>query len=383
MMIPFFDNQDKQPTRPSPNGPHLSNAKYVVISLALLFAHDVSVAGTSSAGAATVVQAYSRPAPYVRVSRSTSPNSGDSIYSIRKQHPSIFSSGLRCGGAKNDRTSLPRRDTSALMAASTTGDVVKKNANYQLVWSPNFWKKMAISMALWLVAYYILKKSSISLENTLFSNDVQSCHGQPITTVNGFLRVFPSSVVLPLLSSSCCAIQLIINALSGWGCAGFNTFLGPIRPILLPLLLISTWTLLPQRPLGWTFVSLFLAFLPELVDIWNTTRSQQWQKKNIVEPTSIVSPFPMEAKLRLDIPSMGCVACVNKIDTSIRQSKSAANIRGETSWLNDGSAKGGMAELSILAKTKEEIDTITEEVLAAISDAGFQCSVESLQVDVK
>jgi len=42
-----------------------------------------------------------------------------------------------------------------------------------------------------------------------------------------------------------------------------------------------------------------------------------------------------------------------------------------------------MAELSILARTKEEIDTTTEEVLAAISDAGFQCSVESLQVDVK
>ena len=94
------------------------------------------------------------------------------------------------------------------------------------------------------------------------------------------------------------------------------------------------------------------------------------------------SPLPVAAKLRLDIPTMGCVSCVNKVDTSIRQCKSAANIREETSWLtDDGSAKGGVAELSIMARTNEEVDAIAKEVVAAVKKAGFQCNVESLRVD--
>lgn len=35
--------------------------------------------------------------------------------------------------------------------------------------------------------------------------------------------------LLGLLSSSCCVLQIILNAFS-FGCAGFNTLLGPVRP---------------------------------------------------------------------------------------------------------------------------------------------------------
>lgn len=77
---------------------------------------------------------------------------------------------------------------------------------------------------------------------------------------------------------------------------------------------------------------------------------------------------------------MGCVACVNKVDTSIRLCKLAGNIRGETSWLTEGSTKGGKAELSISARSREEIETIVEEVVSAVSSAGFRCTVDSLQV---
>merc|ERR1719424_609712 len=38
--------------------------------------------------------------------------------------------------------------------------------------------------------------------------------------------------LMGLFSSSCCLIQIGLNALS-FGCAGFNTWLGPIRPALL------------------------------------------------------------------------------------------------------------------------------------------------------
>lgn len=157
--------------------------------------------------------------------------------------------------------------------------------------------------------------------------------------------------------------------------------LGPIRPFLLPLLLFSIYNDLAQRSVGWTIISFFLAFLPELVDIWNTMRSKQWQQKHSHDNESMDGVmYPITAKLTLDCHTMGCVACVNKIDTSIRQCKSAANIREESSWLNEGSTKGGMAELTISAESNDGINVIVDEVVAAVEAAGFQCKVKSLQI---
>jgi copper chaperone CopZ len=93
------------------------------------------------------------------------------------------------------------------------------------------------------------------------------------------------------------------------------------------------------------------------------------------------SSITVEATLTLNIPTMGCVACVNKVDASIRGCNSAARIREETSWLTGGAAKGGAAELVILGRTNEEINRVVDEVVAAVKDAGFRCDVESLRVD--
>ena len=82
------------------------------------------------------------------------------------------------------------------------------------------------------------------------------------------------------------------------------------------------------------------------------------------------------AKLKLDCPTMGCVACVNKVDSSIRQCKSSANIIEETSWLTDTSTKGGKAELLLFATTKDDIDQIVDEVINAVNKSGFECSVD-------
>ncbi len=136
-------------------------------------------------------------------------------------------------------------------------------------------------------------------------------------------------------------------------------------------------------------MSLLLAFLPELVDIWNTNRSQQWQRNDIHpggntnQKSLSLSSLPMEAKVRLTIPTMGCVACVNKVDSSIRRVSAANNIKEEKSWLSDTAAKGGVAELTISGKTREEIDGVVKEVVGAVHDAGFVCKVASLDVDEK
>ncbi len=242
------------------------------------------------------------------------------------------------------------------------GQVKQTTDKYHLIWSPAFWKKAALST----VIYKSIQLLLASKSNLSSVGRISSCHQSKIT-----------ALVLPLLSSSCCAIQLIINALSGWGCAGFNTVLGPVRPLLLPLLLLSTWDLLPQRSLGWTAVSLFLAFLPELVFVFNSLKRNQWKKqKDTSLPKNAVT-----AKIQLAIPTMGCIACVNKIDTSIRQCESAASITQEKSWLTEGSGKGGMAELKISAQNTEDVHKVIQSVVTAVKNAGFECKTESLQID--
>jgi hypothetical protein len=166
-----------------------------------------------------------------------------------------------------------------------SSNIAVANAKYYLIWSQHFWKKAVVSTVIILL-----------LDKRIPPYFAKPCHQSRIT-----------AVALPLLSSSCCAIQLLINALSGWGCAGFNSILGPVRPILLSLLLFSTWKLSSQRPIGWTILSLFLAFLPELVHIFNLIKTNQWKKRQI----SFQNNDVVTAKLQLQIPGMGCVACVN------------------------------------------------------------------------
>ncbi len=131
-------------------------------------------------------------------------------------------------------------------------------------------------------------------------------------------------------------------------------------------------------------MSLSLAFLPELVDVSNANRSKQWRliRDDGKHDTGDNSSITVEAKLTLNIPTMGCVACVNKVDASIRGCNSAYRIKEETSWLN-GAKDGGAAELTIMGETNEEIDRIVKEVVASVKLAGFRCDVESLLVDGK
>ncbi|KAL3778790.1 hypothetical protein ACHAW5_006756 [Stephanodiscus triporus] len=393
--------------------PH-SNARRAVLSIFALVAaaRDISLSLSNNAGSgagAAIVRAYARPRSFrrsvPRKFRQSRIGSADG-----KGRPlETRESGCGGGVAEDGIASPPSRVAAASLFATKSsggGDVEgRDNARYHLVWSPNFWKKMLASTALWLVVRYV---STNDGRPGLGS----ACHA---TTHVGFPRVLSSSFVLPLLSSSCCAIQLIVNALTGWGCAGFNSYLGaidlvlfdslsiadgtvdtlfsrwsgPIRPAILPLLLMSTWKLLPYQAWGWTVLSISLAFLPELVDIWNANRSRRWRRTHVDdkcdtgEEITALSPssITVEAILTLNIPTMGCVACVNKVDASIRGCNSAASIREETSWLTGGTAKGGAAELRILGRTNEEIKRVVDEVVAAVKDAGFRCDVESLRVD--
>merc|ERR1719198_2078050 len=84
--------------------------------------------------------------------------------------------------------------------------------------------------------------------------------------------------LLALMSSSCCALQLLLNLFS-FGCAGFNTVLGPARPFLLALTLLTqtlVWhaaltgrgPTLIRAAVGGTLVSAALTFLPEALELY-------------------------------------------------------------------------------------------------------------------
>ena len=196
------------------------------ISIFTLFvARDVSFASVSRQA---VVQAYAWP-PHTSF---RSPRNKCNCKSGRQPSYRPVACKLRCGGGTvGDDISQRRHSTSSLSMTqpdSSGGEVVvvvKNNAKYHLIWSAGFWKKMTISTILLLILQSALKRSTYALE--LIALPLHACHG----------RILPS-VILPLLSSSCCAIQLIINALSGWGCAGFNAYLGKLNFVAIVISLL-------------------------------------------------------------------------------------------------------------------------------------------------
>ena len=126
-------------------------------------------------------------------------------------------------------------------------------------------------------------------------------------------------------------------------------------------------------------MSLILAFLPEGVFVWNKITEQHFhQTEESLPDNSQSATLPINAIITLDIPKMGCVACVNKIDSSIRGCGVSANIIDEKSWLKD---QGGVAELKVSAGSVDDIDKIALEVKRAVNKAGFQCEIDSLDIN--
>lgn len=138
----------------------------------------------------------------------------------RKDLPlSLLSHQLRCGDVDFTNRQISYQSSTRLMANSSSLDEGTSSTKYHLVWSPRFWKKTILGFALWFLLQSVLLKTSISLAA------MQPCH----TDYTSFARALPSTVILSLLSSSCCAFQLIMNALTGFGCIGFNTYLGTLH----------------------------------------------------------------------------------------------------------------------------------------------------------
>merc|ERR1712216_973593 len=148
--------------------------------------------------------------------------------------------------------------------------------------------------------------------------------------------------VLGLLSSSCCALQLLLNAFS-FGCAGFNKILGPFRPVSLAvttLVQASSWYIAVNRPYQWiptaisTLLVIGLAFLPEFLFWYNRIslsskigeKEQQRRRRMETKNTSANTEndeqlLEQRSKtiLHYRLDNVGCSACVTTVSNIMKQ----------------------------------------------------------------
>ena len=244
---------------------------------------------------------------------------------------------------------------------SELGNVYQKGSiakSYYLIQSPGMIKKTIISLCV-LVAtqtiFSIIKFPSIPIVN------------------NKSLQFF-----LPFLASACCAGQLLINLIiTGASCAGFNKVLGPMRPISLALLILLTSQArlsMLHKTLPMVCLSWIIAIMPEFVH-WLNSKCQL--HIGVKQYGIAASHELLSSTINLEIPGMGCVACVNKVIMSLRnaslnsQEAKVVNVR---SWLVDNKP-GGLAQVDVLHDSKSPIGDITFSLATALRESGFECEV--------
>lgn len=183
--------------------------------------------------------------------------------------------------------------------------------SYHFVFSPGFGHKYVTTLLLLSVLYGAVRHTPALLDwvTSLYES-----------TIIRMMRVAHSLTwwsVIALLSSSCCAFQLVLNVFSV-GCAGFNTVLGPFRPYLMAM---ATWgqvwmwasmeKQLQYSAAKWsTLVTLLLSFLPELVFLSSMMTDQMYAENGANQVGG--------HRVDLTIQGMGCVACVETIKNAIR-----------------------------------------------------------------
>lgn len=194
------------------------------------------------------------------------------------------------------------------------------------------------------------------------------CHYPPVTRI-----------ALPLLSSACCAVQLLVNAVSSLGCMGFNTVLGPVRPFFVSILIINSIKSFRSTATLLIVGQWFIALLPEIVHWYNTSK----QQFNDAVASNIYKHAKAGTVITLSIPSMGCVSCINKIMSTLQTSDTNAPM--VKSWLLDKTddqqgKRGGMAEITVGGTSPGEVNDLANDYMQRIISAGFQdCAIVTIE----
>ena len=144
----------------------------------------------------------------------------------------------------------------------------KETDAYHLLWSPHMRNKFACTTAILVIVPRFLAWIAGTKSLTEGFVTTTNCHN---TAVVGWS--IWNNLVVPLVASACCLIQLALNVLA-IGCAGWNKVLGPMRPHFMALLVVTG---AQQKLHSSSFWQWFLAYaarisvamLPEALDWCN------------------------------------------------------------------------------------------------------------------
>ena len=257
---------------------------------------------------------------------------------------------------------LPRITLLAASSSPRTALIVANAANMSfavkdelapaefLIWSPSFAPQFAMAATACAAASFLVSLSPLAHSG--------AAAWYPLYD-NIFVRTGLWSVA-GLLSSSCCLLQIMLNAFS-IGCAGFNTILGPVRPYFMALAL-TLQTLMWQAaiteaaPLGpaitSTALTIGLTLLPEALNAAIMQRS---------------AVPPAEEDLRIRVDGMGCTACSVKVKSAL---ESVDGVSSCTVAFAEGCAQLRLDD-SGFGLAAEERAAVEQRAIAALVKAGF------------
>ena len=139
-----------------------------------------------------------------------------------------------------ERNNKLKNDKKNKKEEGTTDDVTnqQKKKSYYLVSSSTFF-----SQYLYWLTFNIFILQAI-LTNRYLKEKCTIVYDYILYQAMSFSHQLGAWIIISLLSSSCCAFQLILNCFS-IGCAGLNSVLGPMRPFFVSIVTITqTWQFL-------------------------------------------------------------------------------------------------------------------------------------------
>eukprot|EP00947_MAST-08B_sp_MAST-8B-sp1_P000199 g199.t1 len=190
--------------------------------------------------------------------------------------------------------------------------------------------------------------------------------------------------LLSMLSSSCCALQLFLGLFS-FGCAGFNTVLGPLRPGFLAFTLLAQgwmWKTILDQPARASYqasalatgLSIALSFLPEALHYGFASgplgRGAKGRNATVI--------------VEFDVEGLGCIACSKTITRVLSGHDAVRNVKvtietGIVAAELDTAANGTSAAGGQAAKTAaDDTADIAKELAVLMDEAGFPAELLKL-----
>jgi copper chaperone CopZ len=265
-------------------------------------------------------------------------------------------------GSVYHSTKENQRDSNAVLKTKTTSD-----SPYNLLWSPGMLRKVAwTGLGLAMAHRFGPRLIPASVLQGLRQHHTLSF----LSLANSPIHCWMHQLGLPLLASACCLLQLVLNALSV-GCAGFNKHLGPVRPYFVSLLLYlsiveyysgSSRRRPLQLLLRWT-----IALLPELLFAWNNNNNRMIVRKQRPRNNNAVDDQRTTTTIRLEVPTMGCVACINAIQNAVSRVEGVESVSSHL--LQE---TGGETVVRLSSSPDGTSVAVTEQMIVqAIADSGF------------